>query len=190
MRSKDEVLDALLEVFRRDGYDGASLAALSAATGLGRSSLYHWFPGGKEDMAGQVLDRVEAWLVRELVEPLGGAGSTRDRLDAMLRTLAAFYDDGERACVLGRLCASVARDRFRPRLSRLFGRWIDALAGLLVESGQAPATARERAEDAVIRIQGALVLCEGLGDPAPFRRVVGRLRDELLDPAESSREYT
>ena len=180
MRSKDEVLDVLLETFRRDGYDGASLAALSAATGLGKSSLYHWFPGGKEDMANQVLDRVDGWMAREIVEPLAGPGAVGERLDRMLDTLSAFYADGTRACILGRMCASVSRDRFQPRLERLFGAWIGALAGLLSEAGLGPAEARERAEDLVIRIQGALVLADGLGDRAPFRRVVKRLRSELL----------
>ena len=59
--SRDEVVDRLLTAFRRKGYDGASLADLSAATGLGRSSLYHYFPGGKEEMARAVLDRADAW---------------------------------------------------------------------------------------------------------------------------------
>ncbi|MEP7000146.1 MAG: helix-turn-helix domain-containing protein, partial [bacterium] len=42
--SKDEVLDRLLDTFRDRGYEGASLAELSAATGLMKSSLYHYFP--------------------------------------------------------------------------------------------------------------------------------------------------
>ncbi|TGQ06111.1 helix-turn-helix domain-containing protein, partial [Mesorhizobium sp. M00.F.Ca.ET.217.01.1.1] len=39
------------EVFREHGYEGASLALIGAATGLGKGSLYHFFPGGKEEMA-------------------------------------------------------------------------------------------------------------------------------------------
>ncbi len=50
---REEVLDRLAAAFRRDGYDGASIARLSAATGLGKASLYHYFPGGKQDMAGR-----------------------------------------------------------------------------------------------------------------------------------------
>lgn len=178
--SKEEVLAVLLATFRRDGYDGASLATLSAATGLGKSSLYHYFPGGKEDMANQVLDLVDAWLQRELIEPLAGPGTPAARLAGMLDTVAGFYDDGAKACILGRLAASVSRARFQPRLERLFRAWIDALARLLVAGGVPRAAARTRAEDAVIRIQGALVLCDGLADQAPFRRVLRQLRGELL----------
>ena len=53
---REEVVDRLTRVFRREGYDGASLARLSEATGLGRSSLYHHFPRGKEDMADAVFE--------------------------------------------------------------------------------------------------------------------------------------
>ena len=51
LASREVVLERLLATFRDQGYDGASLAELSAATGLGKSSLYHHFPGGKVDMA-------------------------------------------------------------------------------------------------------------------------------------------
>jgi TetR/AcrR family transcriptional repressor of lmrAB and yxaGH operons len=177
--SRDEVLAVLLETFRRDGYDGASLALLSEATGLGKSSLYHYFPGGKEDMVNQVLDRVDDWMRAELVTPLAGDGPIAARVDRMIATLNGFYANGTKACILGRLCASVNREQFQPRLQRLFGAWIDALTALRIEGGDDPASARNRAEDAVIRVQGALVLCDGLGDPAPFRRAMEQLRTEL-----------
>jgi TetR/AcrR family transcriptional regulator, lmrAB and yxaGH operons repressor len=180
--SKDEVLTILLETFRNAGYDGASLAQLSEATGLGKSSLYHHFPGGKEDMVNQVLDQVEAWMLQQIVTPLTGAQPPQRRLEHTLDVLSRFYANGAQGCILGRLCASVDRTRFHGRVEKLFRGWIDALAGLIVETGVARATARKRAEDAVIRIQGALVVCEGLGDQGPFRRTMRQLRDELLAP--------
>src|SRR5947209_5229638 len=60
--TREEVIDRLMDVFRRLAYDGASLAEFSKATGLGKSSLYHYFPGGKEDMGRAVLGRATKWL--------------------------------------------------------------------------------------------------------------------------------
>jgi AcrR family transcriptional regulator len=54
--SRNEVIARVMAVVRREGYDGASLAELSKATGLGKSSLYHHFPDGKNDMVAAVLD--------------------------------------------------------------------------------------------------------------------------------------
>ena len=53
--SRKRVLDQLIALFRRAGYDGVSISRISEATGLGRPSLYHYFPGGKDEMAHAVL---------------------------------------------------------------------------------------------------------------------------------------
>src|SRR5687767_6837809 len=50
-----DLLPLLAEVFRSHGYEGATLALISQATGLGKGSLYHFFPGGKAQMAADVL---------------------------------------------------------------------------------------------------------------------------------------
>jgi len=80
--SKDEVLDRLLNTFRDKGYEGASLAELSAATGLVKASLYHYFPGGKQDMAEQVMAHLERQLAAAIYEPLQ---STQWRRSALIR---------------------------------------------------------------------------------------------------------
>jgi hypothetical protein len=41
------------------------------------------------------------------------------------------------------------------------------------------AIARERGEDGVIAIQGALILSQGLNDPSPFGRVMQQLPQTL-----------
>ena len=183
--TRDELLDRLLETFRANGYDGASLASLSAATGLGRSSLYHYFPNGKEDMALQVMDRLNEHLERQLLAPLRAPGSPEARLDAMIDVLDAFYDGGRKACLLERLCASVDRARFGRPLQGAFAAWLDALVTLCSDAGVPALEGRARAEDAVGRVEGALVLAAGLGDPSVFSRALARVRHALLAPAVS-----
>ena len=65
-----EVLRALGEVFRAHGYEGASLTLITDATGLGKGSLYHLFPGGKEQMAAEVLADIDAWFEFNIYAPL------------------------------------------------------------------------------------------------------------------------
>ena len=50
-----ELIARLSGVFRDVGYEGATLSALAAATGLQKASLYHRYPGGKQQMADEVL---------------------------------------------------------------------------------------------------------------------------------------
>ena len=179
---REEVVDRVMLVVRRSGYDGASLSELSKATGLGRSSLYHYFPGGKEDMVRAVLDRLEVQLRASLFEPLGASGPPQRRLDTMVKTLDAFYRGGREACVLANLVLGTSRTRFHEQLGRIFGEWIDAIAGTLLDAGFSRSLARARAEDAVMRIEGALILAGAIDDVSVFSRVLKQLPAELLAP--------
>ena len=180
--TKDAVLARLLAAFRDHGYDGASLAELSAATGLGKSSLYHHFPGGKADMAEQVLTHLDALLEAALFEPLRGAGTPQKKLEGMLDAVDAFYEGGRRACLLERLTASVDRRTFRRPLAAAFTKWMLAVETLVREAGLSKATARARAETLVVRVEGALVVGAGVEDPAVFQRTLADLRRTLLRP--------
>ena len=174
-----DVLDRIMESFRRDGYDGASLATLSERTGLGKSSLYHHFPGGKEQMAIEVLAHLNAGL-EVAFEAVDGEHSPRKKLDLLLDVVDAFYDGGRKACLLERLCASVDRARFGAPLKAAFTGLMTRIAGVCRAAGVSASTAQRRAEDAVVRIEGALVVAAGMGDPGVFGRTLDDLRGTLL----------
>ena len=181
--TRDQVIDRLMTAFRRHGYAGASLAELSKATGLGKSSLYHYFPDGKDDMTRAVLDRLGRQLDEAIFTPLRGEGPARRRVEGMLAAVDAFYRGGREACLMGNLVIGETKERFHGELARLFGEWIDALAVALRDAGLPRATARARAADAVIRIEGALVLAGALNDVTPFTRTLAQLSKELLTAA-------
>ena len=179
---KDEVLERLLTTFRERGYEGASLAELSAATGLMKSSLYHHFPGGKVDMAEQVLAYLEARLAADVYAPLGSSQAPAKKLGALLDAIDAFYEGGRKACLYERLSASVDRGKFRRPLKRAFATWMDAVERLCLEAGLPKAIARARAEDLVVRIEGALIVCAGTDDCSVFARTIKDLRASVLAP--------
>lgn len=178
--ARDEVIARIQEVFRERGFDGASLAEIANATGLGKSSLYHYFPGGKDEMAVAVLERIDAWMNARALAALRRNGNPKARLRAMLDVLDEFYVGGRNACVLGNLVVGGSREKFQGYLASAFGAWIAALLALAVEAGVSEAEAQRRAEDAVVRIEGALIVAGGLGDPAPFKRALRNIERDLL----------
>ncbi len=180
--SKDIVLDRLLSTFRDKGYEGASLAELSAATGLVKSSLYHYFPGGKQDMAEQVMAHLDRQLAIGLYQPLRSAHAPARKLGAMLDTLDAFYEGGRKACLFERLCASVDRTHFRRPLRRAFTVWMNAVEAICLEAGLSKTVARARAEEFVVRVEGALIVCAGTDDYGVFARTIKDLRASVLAP--------
>ena len=178
--SKDEVLDRLLDAFRDKGYEGASLSELSAATGLPKASLYHYFPGGKEEMGYQVMAHLDQYLAKSLFQPLQSSETPEKKLAVMIGTIDAFDEGGRKACLLERMCTAAERARFRRPLRRGFAVWVDAVERLCIEAGLSRAVARARAEDFVVRVEGALVVCAGTGDYAVFARTLKDLRRSVL----------
>lgn len=184
--SKHEVLARLTCVFREVGYEAATLSRLSKATGLVRASLYHYFPDGKEGMAAAVLAHANAWLEERVLGPLAGPGSPAQRLDAMARALDGYYAGGRDGCLLGLLSQGDARDLFQEHVRDAMQRWSGAIAALLEDAGLPADISRDRGEDAVIQVQGALVVSRGVGTTAPFSRTVSELPARLLAPISSS----
>lgn len=178
--SKSQLLDRLADTFRRLGYDGASIADIAAATGLGKSSLYHHFPGGKEQMAAEVLAHLAESLEQALFAPLQTPGDPKVKLAEMLSVIDTFYDGGRRACLLERMAASADRIHFQRPLRSIFERWSASIVVLGREAGLTQKVAEMRAEDAIVRIEGALVLCAGTGDVGPFARALTAIRGSLL----------
>ncbi len=178
--SKDTAIPKLLTVFQQYGYEGATLARLSEATGLGRASLYHHFPKGKEEMATTVLEYLNQGLQTQILAPLRSDLPPADRLLAMNENIDMFYSQGEKSCLLALLNVGEAHDLFQNQIQQMLELWIDSLAKIAIEAGVNPKIARQRAEDAVLQIEGALVLSRGLNNTEIFKRVLKHLPEMLL----------
>jgi AcrR family transcriptional regulator len=188
--TRDALLSRLCDTFRRHGYEGASMARIAAATGLGKASLYHYFPEGKQQMAAAVLDWDIAWFEANIFAPLRAVHPPRQRIVSMLETLGAHYEKGQCACLTAIFAMTAERDLFEAALQDFHQRWQDALTQTLTDSGLARDIARRRAYDALERIQGALVLARGMKDEHLFANMAHVLPDQLLAGAGRSTVWT
>ena len=175
-----DALAALAEVFRAYGYDGASIQLLSKATGLGKGSLYHLFPGGKGEMLASVLSQIDAWFEGAMFGPLERSDDARTAIDAMIEATTTYFRSGERVCLVGAVGMGASRDPFAKAIASYFARWIEALTRCLTRHGMQEAQAAALAEDTVAGIQGAIVLSRALDDTGAFLRVVAQHRGRLL----------
>src|ERR1700752_4170258 len=107
-----DLLPAMAEVFREHGFEGASIALISERTGLGKGSLYHFFPGGKEEMAAKVLSEIEAWFTTMVFAPLQWDPDPDAAIDQMFRAVSEYFDSGRRVCLVGAFALASSRDRF------------------------------------------------------------------------------
>ena len=173
-----DLVPVMAEVFREHGFEGASIALISERTGLGKGSLYHFFPGGKEEMAGAVLSDVGAWFNAKVFAPLQTDSDPQAALDRMFRSVVEYFDSGRRICLVGAFALASSRDLFAKQIRSYFRMWKEALAAALVRTGRDRPTADQLAEEVLAAIQGALVLARALDDRAVFARAVARLEAE------------
>ncbi|AHI26329.1 transcriptional regulator, TetR family [Komagataeibacter xylinus E25] len=186
LASKDEIIDRLFSVFRERGFEGASLADLSRGTGLGKSSLYHHFPGGKAEMVELVLARSVKLIDDAVLDAAKAASPLKTRARRIVGTFEQLFAGGRAPCVLGRLASAEVGPAARQNLHRAFEHWIEAIDQLARDSGMSPEQAHIFAEDWVARLQGALTLQAGIGTTGPFERVLRSLLDLGRDEATHS----
>ncbi|MGD1702008.1 TetR/AcrR family transcriptional regulator [Dapis sp. BLCC M229] len=178
--SKEEAIAKLIQVFRQYGYEGTTLTKLSEATGLGKASLYHYFPGGKAEMAATVLEYANSWFETTVLKPLKAHTQPEERIKAMSQKINEFYSQGQETCLWAVLSVGEAHDLFNNQIQNILIIWIDTLTQVLIEAGIEAQQARQRSEDAIIQVQGALILARVLNNNASFQRTLARLPKILL----------
>lgn len=178
---REDVLPLLAEVFRTYGFEGASLSRISEGTRLGKGSIYHFFPGGKDEMAAAVLAEIEQWFRLHVFEPLRESADAEAGIAAMFAEVERYFLSGQRVCLVGVFALGNERDRFADAVRDYFEQWIEALAAALVRGGRKGKQATALAEEVVGGIQGALVLARAFDRPAIFRATLKRLQDRLQE---------
>ncbi len=176
---QDELMAGLLEVFSKVGYDGASLKALASASGLKKSSLYHRFPGGKKQMAQEVLKYAGQWVGTNIISILKADGDPSLRANRALKNVNQLYSGGEGDCILRALSLETGLDIFSQLIQGAFNDWIDGFSRLAMDFGFSARKSKKIAEDIVIKIQGSLIVARGTGNKAIFKRTLREVKSLL-----------
>jgi TetR/AcrR family transcriptional regulator, lmrAB and yxaGH operons repressor len=175
--ARNRIVPLIARAFRRCGYEAASMSVLSAETKLGRSSLYHYFPGGKEDMAMAVLDLAERFVRDDLVAKLVAPDTPRNQVAKFIGKLKEYYEGGTVGCLYGVLSLHDCPVHVGDRVAVLTQDWIAALAEYLKSRGDR--SARANAERIMRHIQGGLVVSLATRDPRQFEAALNDLRPIL-----------
>lgn len=178
--AKEEIVTKLIPVFRYYSYEGATISRLSEATGLKKASLYHHFQGGKEQMAKAVLKYVSDRIDKEIFAPLKSDKPANERIQNMTEAIVEFYESGKAPCLLAVMSLGEADNLFHHQLKKSLQKWLYELSKIVEETGVKPEEARIRAEDAMMIIQGSLVLVRVTDNIQPFQRAISKLPQILL----------
>jgi AcrR family transcriptional regulator len=165
------VLDTAVDVFWRRGYARASIADISAATGLAPSSLYNAY-GSKLELFACALDRYLDVTIGQVLDPLEHGSPGLADVDVFFQRLAASGGQTRPPGCLAANTIGEFRDappliaeritRYRKLLRRAFRAALTRAAA----SGEIPAEAVAPRADALLSIVIASSLLAAAGAPA------------------------
>jgi AcrR family transcriptional regulator len=182
--TRERLLTATNELFRRGGYHATSLQAITAAAHAPVGSLYHHFPGGKSALAEAAITESGA-SYRALFELLTADATSPGE------AFAGFFDgaadvleetDYIDICPIGTVAREIAStdDVLRAASERVFASWIAAAAAPLRLAGVADAEASSLAATVVAALEGSFMLARASRD-AEVVRAAGRHVRRLVD---------
>jgi len=170
--TRERILDASRVLFARRGYAGTGIKQILAEADAAFASLYHFFPGGKDQLAAEAI-RTSGAMYQQLVE--GVLDAAPDLLTGIIdcfagaaETLRATgYAD---ACPIATVALEVAStdETLRQATADVFASWITALTTRIVSVGVDEATATELAISTIALLEGAFVLSRTLRSTVPM----------------------
>jgi TetR/AcrR family transcriptional regulator, lmrAB and yxaGH operons repressor len=181
-RSRAALIDTAATLFRRQGYAATGLNQILEEAGVKAGSLYHHFPGGKQELAAAVVDSagsdIEKLLRSALARDVPVETVVGQWVDLLAAGLAADCRDG---CPVEPIATESvhASELVRRASARAFDGWCAALGERLRVDRWDAARADETALAVVSMIEGALILSRTAGDARALRATKASVRSLL-----------
>ncbi|MBB4685326.1 TetR/AcrR family transcriptional regulator [Amycolatopsis jiangsuensis] len=170
--TKDRILAAGAELFRHGGYSGTGVKQIVEKAGAPFGSLYHFFPGGKEQL-GEEAVRTSGMQYIELFDLFVGpapdlvSGLETFFAAAVTTLLDTDYVEG---CPIATVALEVAttNEPLRKATADVFTAWIDAGTEKFAVFGLPEDTARTLTIALINNLEGAFVLARSMRSTEPM----------------------
>lgn len=171
--TRDRILFASAALMRRRGYAGTGLKQVVTEAHAPFGSLYHFFPGGKEQLAEEVLRSGGAFFLALFEYILDEAGDdpvrgVEDFFRGAGETLVAT--DYQDACPIATVAGEVAstNETLRIATADVFESWIAAGTARFAAAGVDATRARALTLSMICALEGAFLLCRSLRSTEPM----------------------
>ncbi|WP_053847024.1 TetR/AcrR family transcriptional regulator [Streptomyces sp. NRRL B-24085] len=174
-QARDRLVESAARLFRRQGYAATGVKQLLDDSGTVAGSLYHHFPGGKEQVAVAVVEKAGQEVGTALKALLDRSDDVNAALDRWITRLIHALDasDGLDGCPIAPLAleAPTASGPLQRAAAAQFTAWATTLSTALRDEGH-PADDADRLGLVLLSaIEGALLLSRTSGDPAALQAV-------------------
>jgi AcrR family transcriptional regulator len=170
--TKDRIISASAELFRRHGYNATGVKQIVAEASAPFGSLYHFFPGGKEQLGAETI-RWSGAQYGQLIDLIFDPAP--DVVTAVELFFAGAADtlrdtDYADACPIATVALEVASssEPLREATAEVFESWIGAAVERFTAAGIDAAKSRELAIALLSSLEGAFVLSRAWRSTEPL----------------------
>jgi AcrR family transcriptional regulator len=176
---RDRMVSGAVRLLAQRGLQATSFSSVLAATNAPRGSIYHHFPGGKDELVTAAIAATEQHALGLLEQQEGTTAEqvARSFLDAWRALL--LHSDFDTGCALAAVTVAAETDALRERAAAAFRAWQDKLSAALTAGGLAAADAGSAATLLLGASEGAVVICRAQRDIRPFDVIAGQLMDYI-----------
>lgn len=172
--TRDRIIESTADLFQRLGFTGTGLKAISVDSGAPFGSMYHFFPGGKEELAAETL----RWSGRMYAAIAGQ--SFVDHPDDLVAAVRAGFDDAAAtlestdfvdACPIATVALEVAssNEGLRKVTEEIFEDWLTGLDAIFTGGGVDASRARTVSTLFLASLEGGFLLSRAAKDATPMR---------------------
>jgi len=179
-KHKDGLVRTAMRLFRRQGYASSGLQQILAESKAPRGSLYHYFPGGKEEL-GEAAVTLAATLMGEMLADLASRHKTPEAfVKAYCRTMAKWMEESDfrSGCPIATTMLETAPHA--PGLTKAgvaaLDHWIDIIAPVFRAKGVSAKDGRAKAQLLIAAMEGALLIARIRQSPAPINDIAASFR--------------
>jgi AcrR family transcriptional regulator len=184
--TRDRILGASAELFRKQGYAATGVKQIVAAAQAPFGSVYHFFPGGKEQLGAEAI-RVSGALYEQLIPAVfDHAPDTVTGVRDFFRLAGEHLRETDYvdACPIATIALEISStsETLRIACAEVFESWIAAGTGRFEQAGLPAEKSRELTIAMLNALEGAFVLARATRTTEPLR-VAGELVAASVDTA-------
>jgi AcrR family transcriptional regulator len=169
--TRDRILDATIRLFRRQGYTATGIKQIVSEGNAPLGSVYHYFPGGKEQIGTEALAR-SGERIRSTIARAADAPDLPAAINNYFVVNAERLRDSDyqRGCPIATVALETASDvePIRRVCEDVFGSWQTTLARVFTDAGIDDADAGSLATFVLSSYEGALTMSRALRDIQPM----------------------
>ena len=169
--TRDRILDATIRLLRRQGYTATGIKQIVAEGNAPLGSVYHYFPGGKEQIGIEALAR-SGERIRSTIARAGDAPDLPAAINQYFVVNAERLRDSDyqRGCPIATVALETSSDiePIRRVCEKVFASWQDTLTQVFVDAGIPSADAGPLATFVLSSYEGALTMSRALRDIQPM----------------------